>query len=164
MLAAVKAIFGGRAIVQRCRVHKQRNILDYLPKEKQEQARWRLRAAWQKTSYTEAKKELRAVAKWLDTISPQASNSLAEALEETLTLHRLKLPDQLSRSLSSTNLIESCFSRTESWTRRVKRWRGAHIVMRWGAAALLVAEQGFRRIRGYRHLPARNQERSLTNP
>jgi len=63
LLAAVKAVFGGRAIVQRCRVHKQRNILDYLPKEKQEQARWRLRAAWQKTSYTEAKKELRAVAK-----------------------------------------------------------------------------------------------------
>lgn len=65
---------------------------------------------------------------------------------------RLGLHESLVKTFSSTNLIESCFARTESWTARVKRWRGAKMVMRWGAAALLFAEKGFRRVRGYAHL------------
>ena len=149
---AVKEVFGERALIQRCRVHKLRNVLEHLPKEKQPQAAWRLRGAWAKTTAQEALKELRSVVKWLDDISPSAARSLEEGLEETLTLHRLGLNELLRRSLSSTNLIESCFARTEAWTRRVKRWRNAKMVMRWGAAALLVAEAGFRRIRGHAHL------------
>ena len=90
--------------------------------------------------------------KWLDQISPCAARSLEEGLEETLTLHRLGVNELLRKSLSSTNLIESCFARTEAWTRRVKRWRNAKMVLRWGAAALLVAEKGFHRIRGHEHL------------
>ena len=97
-------------------------------------------------------KELRACVKWLDTISPSAARSLEEGLEETLTITRLNLHDSLVRTFSSTNLIESCFARTESWTSRVKRWRDAKMVMRWGAAALLFAEKGFRRIRGCNHI------------
>ena len=88
----------------------------------------------------------------VDGISPSAVRSLEEGLEETLTFHRLGLNEQLRRSLSSTNLIESCFARTASWTRRGKTLAGAKMVMRWGAAALLVAEQDFRRIQGYQHL------------
>jgi transposase-like protein len=149
---AVKEVFGERALIQRCRVHKLRNVLEHLPKEKQQQAAWRLRGAWAKATPQEALKELRALVKWLDTISPGAARSLEEGLEETLTLHRLGLKELLRRSLSSTNLIESCFARTEAWTRRVKRWRNGKMVMRWGAAALLVAETGFRRIRGHAHL------------
>jgi putative transposase len=149
---AVKEVFGERALIQRCRVHKLRNVLEHLPKEKQQQAAWRLRGAWAKATPQEALKELRAVAKWLDGISPTAARSLEEGLEETLTLHRLGINELLRRSLSSTNLIESCFARTEAWTRRVKRWRNGKMVMRWGAAALLVAEAGFRRIRGHAHL------------
>lgn len=147
-----KDVFGERALIQRCRVHKLRNVLEHLPKEKRQQAAWRLRGAWAKATAEEALKELKACVKWLDPISPCAARSLEEGLEETLTLHRLGVNELLRQSLSSTNLIESCFARTEAWTRRVKRWRNAKMVMRWGAAALLVAEKGFRRIRGHEHL------------
>ena len=148
----VKEVFGERALIQRCRVHKLRNVLEHLPKEKRQQAAWRLRGAWAKATAQAALQELKACVKWLDGISPHAARSLEEGLEETLTLHRLDLNAKLRRSLSSTNLIESCFARTEAWTRRVKRWRNAKMVLRWGAAALLVAEKGFRRIQGHEHL------------
>ena len=148
----VREIFGERAVIQRCRVHKLRNVLEHLPLEKRQQAAWRLRGAWAKTTEPEALKELRACLKWLETISPSAARSLEEGLEETLTITRLGLHESLVKTFNSTNLIESCFARTESWTARVKRWRGAKMVMRWGAAALLFAEKGFRRVRGYAHL------------
>jgi putative transposase len=148
----VREVFGQRALIQRCRVHKLRNVLDHLPLEKRAQAAWRLRGAWAKSTPEEALKELRACVKWLDTISPSAARSLEEGLEDTLTITRLGLHDFLVRTFSSTNLIESCFARTESWTGRVKRWRGAKMVLRWGAAALLFAEKGFRRVRGYGHM------------
>src|SRR5258705_1370666 len=149
---AVKEVFGPQALIQRCRVHKLRNVIDHLPKAKQQQAAWRLRGAWAKPSAEAALQELRATVKWLDAISPSAARSLEDGLEETLSLHRLSRNELLRASLSSTNLIESCFARTQAWTRRVKRWRGARMVLRWGAAALLVAEAGFRRIRGHAHL------------
>jgi len=149
---AVKEVFGERALIQRCRVHKLRNVLEHLPLDKRAQAAWRLRAAWAKSTPEEALKELRGCVKWLDTISPSAARSLEEGLEETLTVTRLGLHESLVRTFSSTNLIESCFARTQSWTSRVKRWRGARMVLRWGAAALLFAEKGFRRVRGYDHL------------
>ena len=148
----VREVFGERALIQRCRVHKLRNVLDHLPLEKRAQAVWRLRGAWAKTTPEEALKELRGCVKWLDTISPNAARSLEEGLEETLTVTRLGLPEPLVRTFSSTNLIESCFARTEAWTQRVKRWRNGKMVLRWGAAALLFAEKGFRRVRGHDHL------------
>jgi transposase-like protein len=144
----VREVFGERAFIQRCRVHKLRNVMEHLPKEKRAQAGWRLRGAWTKPTVEAALKELRAVVKWLETISPSAARSLEEGMEETLTVTRLGLQGNLARSFSSTNLIESCFAQTEAWTRRVKRWRNAKMILRWGAAALLVAEKGFRRIRG----------------
>ena len=148
----VREVFGERALIQRCRVHKLRNVLDHLPLEKRAQAVWRLRGAWAKTTPEAALKELRVCVKWLDTISPNAARSLEEGLEETLTVTRLGLPEPLVRTFSSTNLIESCFARTEAWTRRVKRWRNGKMVLRWGAAALLFAEKGFRRVRGHDHM------------
>ena len=148
----VREVFGERALIQRCRVHKLRNVLDPLPLEKRPQAAWRLRGAWAKATPDEALKELRSCVKWLDTISPNAARSLEEGLEETLTVTRWAWPESLVRPFSSTHLIESCFARTESWTGRVKRWRGAKMVLRWGAAALLFAEKGFRRVRGYDHI------------
>jgi transposase-like protein len=144
----VREVFGERALIQRCRVHKLRNVLEHLPLEKRQQAAWRLRGAWAKGTPEEALKELRACVKWLDAISPNAARSL----EETLTVTRLGLPESLVRTFRSTNLIESCFARTEAWTGRVKRWRNAKMVMRWGAAALLFAEKGFGRVRGYDHM------------
>lgn len=148
----VRDVFGERALIQRCRVHKLRNVLEHLPLEKRCQAAWRLRGAWAKATPEEALKELRACVRWLETISPSAAHSLEEGLEETLTVTRLGLHESLVRTFSSTNLIESCFARTQSWTSRVKRWRGAKMVLRWGAAALLFAEKGFRRVRGYQRV------------
>ena len=148
----VREVFGERALIQRCRVHKLRNVLEHVPLEKRQQAAWRLRGAWAKGTPEEALKALRSCVKWLDTISPSAARSLEEGLEETLTVTRLGLHESLVRTFSSTNRIDSCFARTESWTGRVKRWRGAKMVLRWGAAALLFAEKGFRRVRGYNHM------------
>jgi len=121
----VREVFGQRALIQRCRVHKLRNVLEPLPQEKRQQAPWRLRGAWAKATPQEALQELRACVKWLDTISPHAARSLEEGLEETLTITRLGLHESLVNTFSSTNLIESCFARTHSWTHRVKRWQGA---------------------------------------
>jgi transposase-like protein len=149
---AVDDVFAQRALVQRCRVHKLRNVLDHLPKEKQGQAAWRLKAAWAETDPKKAEAALRQIVRWLSPMSPGAARSLEEGLEETLTVTRLGLHPDLLKTFASTNLIESCFSRTEDFSRRVKRWRNGKMFMRWTAAALLFAEKGFRKVRGYRHL------------
>ena len=149
---AICEVFGASAPVQRCRVHKQRNIVEHLPKNKQQQAIWRLRTAWEKSNPREAEAELREIVGWLENISPSAARSLEEALQETLTLQKLGVNGLLLKSLSSTNLIESCFSRSGEWCSRVKNWSGPKMLIRWTAAGLLQAEKGFHRIRGYRHL------------
>lgn len=149
---AVDQVFGSQALVQRCRVHKQRNVVEHLPEAKQDQAIWRLRAAWAKANSRDAEKELHAIVKWLDGISPMAARSLREGLEETLTLQKLGINARLAHCLSSTNMIESCFSHTGSMTNRVKHWRDGRMVLRWAAATLRHAEKAFRRVRGYEHL------------
>jgi putative transposase len=149
---AVRDLFGERALVQRCRIHKRRNVLEHLSGEKQRQAAWRLKAAWAESDPRKAEAELRKVVKWLEAISPGAARSLEEGLEETLTVSRLGLHEDLIKTFASTNLIESCFSRTEELTRRVKRWRSGEMFLRWTGAALLFAEKGFRKVRGHRHL------------
>ena len=148
----IKEVFGARALIQRCRVHKLRNVLDHLPLERRAQVAWRLRGAWAKSTPEAALRELRACVDWLQTICPGAARSLEEGLDETLTITRLGLQRSLARTLNSTNLIESCFARTEAWTSRVKHWQSPQMVLRWGAAALLYAEKGFRRINGCEHL------------
>lgn len=149
---AVDLVFGSQALVQRCRVHKQRNVVEHLPEEKQGQAIWRLRAAWSKANPKEAEKDLHTIVRWLDGISPMAARSLREGLEETLTLQKLGINARLAHCLSSTNMIESCFAHSGSMTQRVKRWRDGHMVLRWSAATLRHAERRFRRVRGFEHL------------
>ena len=149
---AVQMVLGDQGLVQRCRVHKQRNVLDHLPEEKQAQAAWRLRAAWGQKDPKIAEKELRKTAQWLDAFAPMAAASLLEGLEETLTVQRLGICHTLCRSLSNTNLMENCFSQAAHHTRRVKRWDGPRMILRWTAAALLTAEKHFRRIKGCEQL------------
>jgi putative transposase len=149
---AVDMVFGSQAIVQRCRVHKQRNVVEHLPEEKQGQAIWRLRAAWSKANPKAAEKELQAIVRWLDGISPMAARSLREGLDETLTLQKLGINTRLAHCLSSTNMIESCFAHSGSMTQRVKHWRDGRMVLRWSAATLRHAEKRFRRVRGFEHL------------
>jgi putative transposase len=149
---AVRSVFGDRARIQRCRIHKLRNVVEHLPKEKQVQAAWRLKSAWAETDPKKALVALQKVVQWLESISPGAARSLEEGLEETLTVTRLGLHPHLLKTFASTNLIESCFSRTEDFSRRVKRWRNGKMFLRWSATALLFAEKGFRKVRGYRYL------------
>ena len=150
----IKEVFGARALIQRCRVHKLRNVLDHLPKEKQPQARWRLQAAWGQKDPGVAENELRKVAHWLEASWPMAAASLKEGLEETLTVQRLKLQHELVRVLSNTNVIENCFSQVAHRTRRVKYWQGPQMILRWTASTLLWAEKRFRRIKGCEQLQA----------
>jgi len=151
---AVKLIFGEQALVQRCRLHKMRNVLDHLPKELQPQVRWRLQRAWAQKDPKRAEQELRKVARWLEEPWPTAASSLLEGLEETLTVQQLKLQHELVRVLSNTNVIENCFAQVSYRTRRVKQWQSPHMILRWAATTLLWAEKHFRRIKGCDHLHA----------
>ena len=149
---AVSMVLGEQGLVQRCRIHKMRNVLDQLPEEKKAQAGWRLRSAWAKKDPKVAEKELRQTAQWLEASWPVAAASLLEGLAETLTVQNLSLPPMLCRILSNTNLIENCFSQAAHRTRQVKRWDGPKMILRWTAAALLSAEKNFRRIKGCEQL------------
>jgi putative transposase len=151
--AAVRKTFGEASLVQRCQVHKQRNVAGYLGDEHQGQLVRRLRAAYGLTKYAAAKKLLMQTVGWLEEINPSAAASLREGLEETLTLHRLRVPEELRRSLRSTNLIENALSVAADLTRRVKRWHGGDMRLRWTAAGLLAAERRFHRIKGCKSMP-----------
>jgi len=150
---AVKKTFGECCEVQRCQLHKRRNVADHLSDEYKRSVDQRMRTAYAMKNYKEARAQLLKTVAWLDRINVSAAASLREGLEETLTLHRLGLPDTLRKSLSSTNLIESAFSVARDVTGRVKRWRGGDMRLRWSAAGLLEAEKNFRRIRGCKLMP-----------
>ena len=150
---AVQKTFGRRAVVQRCQVHKERNVLGYLPPEYHATVRARLRAAWGLKQYADARAALVKLVAYLAELSVSASRSLEEGLEETLTLHRLGVPESLRRTLRSTNPIESCFSTTRELCQNVKRWRSQEMTQRWAATMLLQSERRMRRIKGHRELP-----------
>jgi transposase-like protein len=151
---AVGEVFGAHAVVQRCRVHKTRNVLDHLPKPMQAKFAWRLKTAWQLRDHREVIAEMERIARDLEKVNPSAARSLREGLEQTVTLQRLGVNELLRQSLSSTNLIESCFSQAEAFSGRVKYWRSGTMAPRWCASALLWSEKKFRRVRGHRHLGA----------
>jgi transposase-like protein len=150
---AVKKRFGKRAIMQRCRIHKERNILSHLPKKYHQIVRLKLRSAWNMTDYQEAKEQLQKVHDYLATINIAAAHSLEEGFEETLTINRLALPESLRRLFGSTNIIESCFSVTRDLCRNVKRWRNVAMACRWAGTMLRESERRFHRIMGYRDMP-----------
>lgn len=151
--AAIQRTFGKRAEVQRCLEHKKRNVLEHLPQHRQAEFRRKLSAAYGMLDYGEAKRALLACVGELERINPSAAASLREGLEETLTLHRLKLPAALRVSLSTTNPIESPFSYAREKTHRVKRWRGGDQVQRWAASALLKAENTWHKVKGHALMP-----------
>ncbi len=151
--AAVIRVWGKFAVVQRCQVHKRRNVKAHLSEEHHEELAQRLSAAYHETNATQALTLLRATVKWLRRISPAAAASLEEGLEETLTVVRLGVPELLRKTLATTNPIESAFSVAESVTRRVKRWRDGDMRQRWCVAGLLDAERRFNRAKGHKYLP-----------
>ena len=150
---AVTSTFGKRALVQRCTLHKQRNVLSYLPATWHREAHRRLRISWSMASYHDARAELKKVVRWLSKINESAAASLEEGFEETLTVHRLGIEGRLRRTLVTTNPIESAFDLVRTHARRVKRWRGSSMVMRWAGSGLVRAEQQFRRVKGFSAIP-----------
>jgi putative transposase len=155
--AAIQVCFGNRALVQRCRVHKRRNVLDHLPEKERLFIGRKLDQAWGEEDAGKAETKLRALVKQLEGPHPGAAASLLEGLEETLTVTRLGLPPSLLRTFKSTNPIESMNSVGRSVTGNVKRWRDGQMVLRWTAVGMLEAEKQFRRIVGYRELPILKQ-------
>lgn len=151
--AAIKRTFGKQAEVQRCHEHKKRNVAELLPKHRQTEFRRKMTAAYAMLDYDEAKRALLACVHDLERINPSAAASLREGLEETLTLHRLRVPAALRKSLSTTNPIESPFAYVREKTGRVKRWRGGDQVQRWAASALLKAEKTWHPLRGHTQMP-----------
>ena len=149
---AIREVFGTHALLHRCHRHKERNVTDLLPEADRDRIRGRIRAAWALADPELARQRLELLACELDRSWPDAAGSLREGMEETLTLMRLGIDGQLAKTLGSTNPIESMIEIVRHTQRNVKRWREGDMRKRWTAAGMLVAEQQFRRIIGYRDL------------
>jgi putative transposase len=153
LAAALRRHAGEAALIQRCQIHKRRNVLDHLPEEHRPAVKKALQNAYAMTEYADAKRALQRLHRELMGLNPSAARSLEEGLEETLTVHRLQVPLKLRRTLASTNVIESAFSIVETVCRNVKRWHGGDQMERWVGSGLLVAERQFRKVQGYREIP-----------
>jgi putative transposase len=164
LTAAVKRYAGESAAIQRCQVHKRRNVLDHLTDEQKPGMAKRLHAAYALEDYATAKQALNKLHRELMDLNPSAARSLGEGMEETLTVHRLHVPMQLRKTLASTNVIESAFSTVERVCRNVKRWHDGDQRERWVGSGLLVAQKQFRRIIGYKQIPALIRELETLAP
>jgi len=164
LTAAVKKYAGESAAIQRCQVHKRRNVLDHLTDEQKPEVAKRLNTAYALEDYAAAKQALNRLHRELMDLNPSAARSLGEGMEETLTVHRLHVPVQLRKTLASTNVIESAFSIVERVCRNVKRWHGGDQRERWVGSGLLVAQKQFRRITGYKQIPALIRELQVMAP
>jgi len=150
---AVRKYAGEAAPIQRCQVHKRRNVLDHLTEEDKPIIAKKLNDAYALEDYAAAKQMLDGLHRELMHLNPSAARSLSEGLDETLTVLKLHVPAQLRKTLASTNLIESAFSIVETVCRNVKRWHGGDQRERWIGSGLLVAERQFRRVRGHKQIP-----------
>ena len=151
--AGVERVFGDQVEVQRCQIHKRRNVKEYLPENCQKDYDRRMRNAYAMNNYADAKEALQKIFRQLERINPSAARSLEEGLEETLTVHRLGIgerccggnwppPTRSNRALSTVQRV----------ARNVKRWREGDQPLRWTATGLLEAEKKFRRIKGYQEI------------
>lgn len=152
--SAVRKVFSGRALVQRCQWHKRENVVSYLPKRDQAAWRRRLQGAMNRPMYEEAKSALDTLVAELDMINQSAAASLREGLDEILTLHRLGLFSKLGRSFKTTNCIENVNRMIEERCGKVDCWKNSNQRQRWLAAALVDIEPRLRKVQGYRHLGA----------
>ena len=153
LAAAVRKHAGEAAFIQRCQVHKKRNVVDHLPDEHKSDVKRKLQNAYAMADYGDARRALDRLHRELMDLNPSAARSLEEGMEETLTVHKLRVPEQLRRTLCCTNAIESAFSIVETVCRNVKRWRDGDHIERWVGSGLLVAERQFRKVIGHRQIP-----------
>ena len=142
--SGVLAVFKGQVLIQRCQWHKRENVISYLPRAEQKGWRQRLQRAYQRPTYEEAVKDLKALRQELAGVNQSAAASLDEGFEETLTLHRLGVFPLVGQSLKTTNVLESVNALAEQRCGRVDHWL---------ATTLLEIESRLRRLLGYRHLP-----------
>jgi len=153
LLKSIRASFGRNTLIQRCQVHKARNITERLPKPLHASVRRALRQAWELDDADKAEKLIRNLARRLEREAPGVSSSIVEGLNEILTVTRLRLPIQLRRSLACTNIIENMNGSIRRICRNVKRWRDADMALRWTGAAMIEAAKGFRRLKAHKQLP-----------
>ena len=166
---AVRDTFGRFALLQRCQVHKGRNIIERLDPSLHAGVKKVLRQAWDSPTAEQAERVLRNLARRLDHDAPGVSASILEGLDDMLTVIRLGLPDQLRRALGCTNAIESLMAVLRQVCRNVKRWRDVRMALRWTGAAMLEAKKTFRRLKAHKQLPIlraallRHQQAALAN-
>jgi len=153
-------------VIQRCQLHKVRNVKDHLPQRLRSTVGRRMTDAYHAGSALEAEAALLALAKELDRTHPGAAASLREGLDETLTVLRLNVAPTLARTLRSTNCIESMISVCRDHAGNVKRWRDGQMALRWCAAGMVEAGKQFRRVNGHLHLPSLRAalERAIAEP
>lgn len=149
---AIRQTFGQWALIQRCQLHKMRNVLEHLPERKREWVRAQLRKAWEAASAEKAKSIMEQLARSLGD-HPSAAASVREGLDETLTLIKLGVTGALYRTLRTTNAIENLQGTIRQVTRNVRRWRNGSMAVRWVATALIEAQERFRRIKGVSDMP-----------
>src|SRR5271166_5385390 len=151
---AIRKTFGRHTPIQRCQVHKARNILERLPKPLHASVRRVLRQAWELDDANKAERLIKNLARRLEQQAPGVAASILEGLDEILTVIRLGLPGELRRSLACTNIIENMMGTIRRVCRNVKRWQHASMALRWTSAAMLEAAKGFRRLKAYKQLSA----------
>lgn len=167
---AIRKTFGRHTPIQRCQIHKARNITERLAKPLHASVRKALRQAWELDDAEKAEKLIRNLARRLEREAPGVSASILEGIDEILTVTRLGLSVELRRSLACTNIIENMNGTIRQVCRNVKRWRDAKMALRWTAAGMMEAAKGFRRLKAHRQLPvlraalAAHQAKHAVNP
>jgi putative transposase len=151
--SSIKKHYGDRVVVQRCQLHKRRNVAEHFADDQQNHWDKKLANAYDLSGYYDAKRALNQIHRELMDVNPSAARSLEEGLEETITVHRVGVPPELRPALRTTNPIESAFSRVRTVCQNVKRWRDGDQRERWIASGLIFAEQKFRRIVGCPAMP-----------
>lgn len=152
LIKALRDRFGKKLLHQRCAIHKSRNLQKHLAKKYRKEAHRLLMNALEQEKYDDARSMLEELEKWLRSKNESAGDSLLEAFEELLTLHRLKVPALLRKTLITTNPIESMFSLVRQCEKNIKRPRGSAMLQRWLGSVLLYCEKQFNRVRGYQEI------------
>lgn len=150
---AVRKVFGDHALIQRCTLHKRRNVADHLPEAERGWVDQRLARAFNHADPEAGLRQAKDLARQLEVRRPDAAASLREGLNDMFTVRRLGVGDRLAKTLMSTNPIESMISVGKTTTRNVKRWRDGTMIKRWMAAGMLNAERSFRRVKGCKDMP-----------
>ncbi len=150
---SIRRVFGKRGIVQRCQLHKMRNVIGHLPKALHASVRQTLREAYASKNDKTAVRHLKQLASSLSEDHSGAAASLRENLNEIVTIKRCGIGEMLKRSLATTNIIENLNGSIRQMTRRVKTWKYGTMVLRWVASAVIDAKAKFRRLRGHKNMP-----------